>query len=59
MKARILTLALFGIMSLSFSSCSKEEVAPANQTQVQTEQSYCECEGGVEDREDWDDELDR
>jgi hypothetical protein len=59
MKAKILTLALFGIMSLSFVSCSEEEVVPANQTQVQTEQSYCECEGGADDREEWDDQLDK
>ena len=56
MKARILTLALFGIMTLSFTACSEEEVVPANQTQVQNEQSYCECEGGIDDREIWDDE---
>jgi len=56
MKAKILTLALFGMMSLSFIACNEEEVVPADQAQIENEQSYCECEGGVEDREIWNDE---
>ena len=54
MKAKLLTIALFGIMSLSFIACNEEEVVPVND-QVLTEESTCECEGGIEEREirDW------
>jgi hypothetical protein len=50
MKARFLTIALFGIMSLSFIACNEEEVVPATD-QILTEESTCECEGGIEERE--------
>ncbi len=53
MKAKLLTLALFGIMSFSFMSCNEEEVAPVKDgISIQQQQSDCECEGGVEDREE-------
>ncbi len=50
MKAKFLTIVLFGIMSLSFVACNEEEVVPAND-QILTEESTCECEGGIEERE--------
>jgi hypothetical protein len=50
MKAKILTLALFGLMSLSFISCNEEEVVPAVEQELSAD-SYCECEGGIDDRE--------
>lgn len=51
MKARILTLALFGIMSLSFVACSEEEIAPVNDVTLEQAMAECECEGGLSDRE--------
>jgi hypothetical protein len=50
MKAKLLTIALFGMMTLSFVACNEEEVVPADE-QIRTEQSTCECEGGIEERE--------
>ncbi len=52
MKAKILTLALFGLMSLSFMACNDEEVVPANDVTVEQSITDCECEGGIQDRED-------
>ncbi|MCG8309886.1 MAG: hypothetical protein MI975_20990 [Cytophagales bacterium] len=51
MKTKILTLALFGIMSLSFMACSEEEIAPANEAAAEQAMAECECEGGLSDRE--------
>ena len=51
MKARILTLALFGLMTLSFIACSEEEVAPVNDITLEQSTQECECEGGLSDRE--------
>lgn len=51
MKTKLLTLALFGIMSLSFMACSQEEVVPSKDVSVQQSGAYCECEGGLLDRE--------
>ena len=35
MKTKILTLALFGIMSLSFMACADEEIAPVNDVTIE------------------------
>ncbi|MCK5105300.1 MAG: hypothetical protein KAR17_20895 [Cyclobacteriaceae bacterium] len=51
MKAKILTLALFGIMSLSFMACSEEEIAPVNDVTLEQATVDCECEGGLSERE--------
>jgi len=51
MKAKLLTLVLFGIMSLTFASCSNEEVAPAQDLSSVQATADCECEGGLTDRE--------
>ncbi len=50
MKAKLLTLALFGIMTLSFVSCNEDSVTPAKQTTVKSD-ATCECNGGIPDRE--------
>ena len=47
MKAKLLTLALFGFMTLSFMACSEEEIVPTNDITI--ERSY---EGGLSDREE-------
>ena len=52
MKTKLLTLALFGIMSLSFMACSEEEIAPVNDVTLEEATADCECEGGLSDRED-------
>ena len=54
MKTKILTLALFGIMSLSFMACADEEIAPVNDITIEQSNADCECEGGLSDREDID-----
>ena len=51
MKTKLLTLALFGIMSLSFIACNEEEIAPVNDVTIQQNDADCECEGGLSDRE--------
>lgn len=51
MKTKLLTLALFSIMSLSFMACSEEEIAPANDVAIEQGSADCECEGGLSDRE--------
>ena len=51
MKSKILTLALFGLMSLSFIACSEEEVVPANTVATEESRADCECEGGLLERE--------
>ena len=51
MKTKLLTLALFGFISLSFMACSEEEVAPANEITIEQANADCECEGGISDRE--------
>ena len=51
MKTKLLTLALFGMMSLSFIACSEEEIAPVNDITVEQSSAECECEGGLSDRE--------
>lgn len=50
MKAKLLTLVLFGIMTLSFVSCNEDDVTPAKQTTVKNG-GTCECSGGITDRE--------
>jgi len=50
MKTKLLTLSLFGLMTFSFLSCAEEEVAPSNDPAA-TEESYCECEGGLTERD--------
>jgi hypothetical protein len=53
MKAKILTLALFGLMSLSFMACNEEPITPSNDISLEQSRVDCECEGGEEeDRED-------
>lgn len=52
MKTKLLTLALFGIMSLSFMACNEEEIAPINDVAIEQSDADCECEGGLLDRED-------
>ena len=51
MKTKLLTLALFGIMSLSFVACTDEEIAPSNDVTTVQSGVDCECEGGLLDRE--------
>ena len=51
MKTKLFTLALFGLMSLSFIACSEEEIAPANEAATEQSRADCECEGGLSDRE--------
>ena len=51
MKTKLLTLALFGIMSLSFIACSEEEIAPVKDITIEQPNADCECEGGISDRE--------
>jgi len=51
MKAKLLTLALFGFMALSFMACNEEEIVPVND--VTLEQSGVgDTEGGLSDREE-------
>ena len=53
MKTKLLTLAFFCMMALSFMACNNEEVVPAqdkNVTEIQS-RADCECEGGLSDRE--------
>lgn len=52
MKTKLLTLALFSIMSISFMACDKEEIAPVNDVTIEEATADCECEGGLSDRED-------
>jgi hypothetical protein len=51
MKTKLLTLALFGLMSLSFVACNDEEIAPVDDVSIEQASSDCECEGGLSDRE--------
>lgn len=51
MKTRFLTLALFGLMSLSFMACSEEEIVPVNDTTIEDATADCNCDSGVLDRE--------
>ena len=51
MKTKLLTLALFGFISLSFMACSEEEVVPVNEITIEQAIGDCECEGGISDRE--------
>jgi len=51
MKTKLVTLALFGLMSLSFMACSEEEIVPVNDTTIEDATAECGCESGVEDRE--------
>ena len=52
MKTKLITLAFLGLMSLSFMSCSEEEIAPINDITIEEARTDCECEGGLSDRED-------
>jgi hypothetical protein len=52
MKTKLLTLALFGMMSFSFMACSEEEIAPVDDITLEEASADCECEGGLSDRED-------
>ncbi len=52
MKTKLLTLALFGLMSLSFMSCNDEEIVPVNDATIEDASSKdCHCEGGLQERE--------
>jgi len=51
MKTKLLTLALFGLMSLSFMSCSEEEIVPVSDTTIEEATADCNCEGGISERE--------
>jgi hypothetical protein len=51
MKTKLLTLALFGLMSLSFMACSEEEIAPVNDVSVEQATSDCQCDSGIQDRD--------
>ena len=51
MKTKLLTLALFGFMSLSFLACSEEEITPVDDLTIEAATAECECEGGLSDRE--------
>ena len=51
MKTKLLTLALFGIMSLSFMACSEEEIAPVNDVKIEQADADCGCDGGLQDRD--------
>ncbi len=51
MRTKLFTLALFGMMSLSFMACNEEEVVPdMDMAQIEAA-ATCECEGGLSDRE--------
>lgn len=52
MKTRILTLALFGLMSISFMACNEDPVVPSNDISIEQSDVDCECEGGLSDREE-------
>jgi hypothetical protein len=52
MKAKLLTLAVMGMMTLSFMACNSEEIAPAKDITAVQATADCECEGGLTDRED-------
>lgn len=51
MKAKFLTLALFGIMSLSFIACNEEAIVPDSEVKQEQPSATCECEGGLSERE--------
>lgn len=51
MKTKLLTLALFGLISLSFMSCNDEEIVPVNDPSIEQTAADCECEGGLSERE--------
>ena len=51
MKTKLITLALFGLMSLSFMACTEEEIVPINDVTIEEATIDCECEGGLSDRE--------
>jgi hypothetical protein len=51
MKTKLLTLALFGLMSLSFMACSEEEIVPVNENTIEQATADCECDGGISERE--------
>ena len=51
MKTKLLTLALFGLMSVSFMACNEEEIVPVNDTSIEQATSDCQCEGGLTERE--------
>ena len=51
MKTKLLTLALFGLMSLSFMSCNDEEIVPVNDAVIEDASGECHCEGGLQERE--------
>ena len=50
MRTKLLTLALFGMMSLTFVACSEEEIAPVNDTTVEQTAHDCECLDGEGER---------
>lgn len=52
MKAKILTLALFGLMAFSFMACNDEAIEPVKDVTIEQSIADCECEGGITDRED-------
>lgn len=51
MKAKLLTLVVLGMMTLSFMACNNEEIAPAKDVTTVQATADCECEGGLSDRE--------
>lgn len=51
MKTKLLTLAFFGLMTISMMGCNKEEIAPASDVALEQSWGDCECEGGLSDRE--------
>lgn len=50
MKFKLITLAILGMLAFANVACTDEEVVPAQEV-VLDDQSTCECEGGIEERE--------
>lgn len=50
MKTKLLTLALFGILTLGVLSCSNEEVVPSNEIQLNETHTTSSSTGGIKTR---------
>jgi hypothetical protein len=51
MKSKLLTIVFVSLMAFSYTSCSQEEVAPANGPNTEEAWTDCQCDGGIQDRE--------
>ena len=50
MKIKLLTLALFGILTLGVLSCSNEEIVPSNEIELNETRSSSSAGGGLKIR---------